>query len=211
MNSKNEIGSLLPIHESNGAQTVDARQLHEFLTVKTRFNDWVVRRISEYGFEENEDYVPHYYDLQGNLLIDKLLKNEYFDNQPIRVEYEITIDMAKEMAMLEKSKKGRMVRKYFIAAENKLRQILQPVSGVHPIIHSGQVGYPRRELLIASGYSPNSGTISRLKKLFPNDFFMIGRTACVSADFARLRAEQGRVRQLEFEFREKHKAIGGQE
>ena len=37
-------------------QTVDARELHAFLEVGTRFNDWITRRISEYGFQENVDY-----------------------------------------------------------------------------------------------------------------------------------------------------------
>lgn len=210
MNQKNDAGNLLPIRESNGTQTVDARQLHEFLSIGRDFSNWIKGRINQYGFEENEDYVAYCYDLNGNLLTSKLAKMGEFDNQPVRVEYEITIDMGKELAMLERSQKGRAVRKYFIAAENKLRQILQPIGGVHPLVHGGKVGYPRRELFIASGYSPNSGSISRLKEKYGTDhFFTIGRIACVSAEFAKLRYEQGKIRQLIIDFTTNNKAIEG--
>jgi hypothetical protein len=78
--------------------------------------------------------------------------------------------------------------------------IFEPIGGVLPIFYNGKVGYPRKELLIAAGYSPDSGMVSALKKKYPDHFFTLFRTACISAEFAKLRYEQGKVRQLEIQF-----------
>ena len=77
---------------------------------------------------------------------------------------------------------------------------VKPIGGVMPIIHNGKVGYPRKEIFEAAGYSPRSGTGWRLKQRYPEDFFSIYRVACVSEGFAKLRMERGRVRQLALDF-----------
>ena len=64
-----------------------------------------------------------------------------------------------------------------------------------------KIGYPRKELLQAAGYSAKSGTVSDLKKRYPEHFYNICRIACISPEFARLRFEQGKVRQLEIQFK----------
>jgi uncharacterized protein YdhG (YjbR/CyaY superfamily) len=79
---------------------------------------------------------------------------------------------------------------------------VEPIGGVWPVIQNGIAGYPRREILQAAGYSPDSGTVDKLKKRYPEHHFTVARIACVSAKFALLRLEQGRVRQLEIDFRE---------
>ena len=68
-------------------QTVNAHELHAFLEVRTRFNDWIATRINEYGFIENQDFVS-------------------FTENPVKIqrgrpskEYQISLDMAKEPAM----------------------------------------------------------------------------------------------------------------
>lgn len=48
---------LIKIETCEGKQTVNARELHAFLEVKTRFNDWITGRIEQYGFVENQDFV----------------------------------------------------------------------------------------------------------------------------------------------------------
>ncbi len=62
--------------------------------------------------------------------------------------------------------------------------VTTPINGVMPIFHNGVLGYPRKEILISVGRSYKSGSASRLKKLYPDDCFNIGRTACVSASLA---------------------------
>jgi hypothetical protein len=80
--------------------------------------------------------------------------------------------------------------------------IAEPIGGVWPIIHNGVVGYPRKELLKAAGYSPKSGMVNKLKRIYPTHHLTICRTACLSPKYARLRFEQGKVRQLEIDFRQ---------
>jgi anti-repressor protein len=101
--------------KENGQQAVDARDLHEFLDVKTRFNDWMERSINDFGFEELTDYEI------------VLLKNEknLKGGRPSK-EYAISVSMAKELSMVARSDKGKQARRYFIECEKKLRSIGLP-------------------------------------------------------------------------------------
>ena len=93
---------------SNTVDTVSARELHTFLEVQTRFNDWIAARINEYEFIENQDFVS---------FTENSAKPK--GGRPSR-EYYITLDMAKELSMVERNDKGRQVRRYFIECEKKL-------------------------------------------------------------------------------------------
>lgn len=99
--------------DDKGQQLVSARELHEFLEVKSRFNDWITNRINKYEFIEFEDYIAITKTLvtaQGN-------KSNYLD-------YALTIDMAKELSMVENNYKGKEARKYFIECEKKAKGII---------------------------------------------------------------------------------------
>lgn len=102
----------------NGAliKTVNARDLHAFLEITTRFNDWINRRITEYSFEENIDYI-----IVENLSYSNL-SSAKSRQRPMK-DYCISIDMAKELSMVERNEKGKQARQYFIECE---RRILQP-------------------------------------------------------------------------------------
>jgi len=91
-------------------QLVDARPLHQFLEVGKRFATWITGRIAEYGFQENQDYIA-------------ISQKREIGHGRGRTEYHITLDMAKELAMVERNEKGREVRRYFIECE---RRLLQP-------------------------------------------------------------------------------------
>lgn len=104
---KNE--QLIPLHNSeSGDITLSGRELHEFLEVKTEYKDWMPRMI-EYGFMENIDF--------------KVLKNERVQiegNREVKrkiTDHEIKLDMAKEIAMIQRNEKGKMARQYFIKVE----------------------------------------------------------------------------------------------
>lgn len=88
--------------------TVNARELHEFLESKQDFSNWINNRINQYGFVENQDYLLNKIIVQ--LPSGKKYKNEYF----------ITLNMAKELSMVERTAKGREARQYFIACEQQL-------------------------------------------------------------------------------------------
>lgn len=83
-------------------QGVNARDLHAFLSVKSRFNDWISNRIRDFGFVENQDYLT---------LTKKLV------NGGIAKEYLLTLNMAKELSMVERNEKGKQARLYFIQCE----------------------------------------------------------------------------------------------
>lgn len=107
--------NLIKIEEREGKQVVNARDLHEFLEVKTRFSIWISRQIKDFSFIENQDFV--------------MLKNVHPENQTliskgmkIAKEYVITLNMAKELSMLARSDKGKQARKYFIECELKLKE-----------------------------------------------------------------------------------------
>ncbi|ENJ9496958.1 antA/AntB antirepressor family protein [Escherichia coli] len=94
----------------------NARDLHAFLGVKKVFAAWITNRISEYEFIENQDYI----------LLSNLGKQTSGRGGHNRKDYHLTLDTAKELAMVERNEKGRQIRRYFIECEKKLRNI-QPV------------------------------------------------------------------------------------
>lgn len=86
-------------------QACDARELHRSLGIRTAFNDWIGRRIADYGFQEGADFYSFLSESRG---------------RPSK-EYALSIDTAKELAMVERTPAGRHVRRYFIACEKALR------------------------------------------------------------------------------------------
>lgn len=95
---------LIPINMNDPERiTVSARDLHEFLEVETRFNDWF-HRMCEYGFAENHDF--RFYSKMSNTS----------GGRPAQ-DAQITIDMAKELCMLQRNEKGKQARQYFIQLE----------------------------------------------------------------------------------------------
>jgi len=107
------MNEIIKIKEHNGQRLVNARELHEFLGSKQEFSNWMRNRIEKYGFIENQDYTS----------FDKIIKRE--KGASTRVEYALTIDMAKELSMVENNDKGREARQYFIRAEKKLKEATQ--------------------------------------------------------------------------------------
>lgn len=96
---------LIKITEKDGKKAVNARELHAFLENKREFATWIKQRIEQYGFVENQDYSS----------FDNIVKRE--NGATVRKEYALSIDMAKELSMVENNEKGRMARKYFIECE----------------------------------------------------------------------------------------------
>lgn len=93
---------LIPINYDGEQPTVSARALHTGLGISERFQSWFNRQL-QYGFTENADYV-------GCKEFNTLAKQELQD-------YLISVDMAKQICMLQRSEKGRLYRQYFIDLE----------------------------------------------------------------------------------------------
>ena len=115
--------------QNETVQLCNGRDLHVTLSVGRDFSNWMKGRIEEYGFIENEDYVR----FSPNLAKTFADENAEFDspvlaNQTRRggdrrsIEYHLTLDMAKQLAMVENNEKGRQVRRYFIEVEKRARE-----------------------------------------------------------------------------------------
>ena len=102
---------LIKIQEREGMQAVSARELHGFLGSRKDFSNWMKDRIRKYGLVENQDYV----------VFAKMGENPS-GGRP-QTEYVLTIDCAKELAMVEGNEKGRQARRYFIERDKELRAI----------------------------------------------------------------------------------------
>ncbi len=151
---------LITIIEQKGIQLVDARELHKRLKVQTPFNHWLNRRVSEYGFDENKDYFTE------NQLLDK--NDKKYPHRP-RTEYFLTIDMAKEIAMVERTEVGKKIRNYFIEME-KIAQ--QSIIKMPPSLNVyGKEALPYIEWLLLHQYSVTSGQYFRRIKKHPEHFY----------------------------------------
>lgn len=95
---------LIKVNYSNEQPTVSARELHEFLEVGTPYDKWFPR-MCEYGFEEGESYRTFLSNRSDGL-----------PGKP-RQDAEITLDMAKELCMLQRNEKGKQARQYFLQLE----------------------------------------------------------------------------------------------
>lgn len=100
---------IIKIEEKDGRKAVNARELHQFLENKRQFADWIKQRVEQYGFIENKDFEVFH----------KFVNNSN-GGRPT-VEYALSIEMAKELSMVENNEKGRIARRYFIACEEKLK------------------------------------------------------------------------------------------
>ncbi|MBO6101276.1 MAG: antA/AntB antirepressor family protein [Spirochaetaceae bacterium] len=98
----------IKVSETDGNQTVSARDLHEKLEIATAFKDWFPR-ICEYGFQEGFDFNPLKIE-QVRLEGSREVKRELID-------YAISIEMAKQICMLQRNDKGREYREYFLKIE----------------------------------------------------------------------------------------------
>lgn len=100
------MNELIKINYESDRPTVLARDLHEFLEVKTAHKDWFPR-MCEYGFAEGEDYCSFLSDRSDGL-----------PGKP-RQDAQLTIDMAKEICMLQRNEKGKQARQYFLQLERE--------------------------------------------------------------------------------------------
>jgi len=101
------MNELIKISTTKGKQTVNARDLHAFLEVKRHFSIWIKNRIEKFGFIENQDFTIN------KIVIRKATQFDFY----------ISLDMAKELSMLERNEKGRQARRYFIQCEKKLKEV----------------------------------------------------------------------------------------
>ncbi len=97
------MNEILTINYESGEPTVSARDLHEKLHIGTKFTTWF-ERMKEYGFSEGKEFFP------------KLGETSDQGGRP-QTDFEISVDMAKEICMIQRSPEGKQIRQYFIDLE----------------------------------------------------------------------------------------------
>lgn len=112
------MNQLIPIQKRDGQNAVSARDLHTFLGVSTHYKDWI-RRMLEYGFEEISDYIA---------VAQKRATAQ--GNETTFIDHELTMDTAKEIAMLQRSEKGKQARRYFIEVEKQAKEMYKQLQAV---------------------------------------------------------------------------------
>ena len=113
---------IIPIYENETKEKlINARELFYELRgekTKTKFADWIKQRIQQYEFIENEDFIKlRKFTMVGNL------------KRP-QTDYYITVDMAKELCMVENNDTGRNIRRYFIEVEKRYREIINTPTNI---------------------------------------------------------------------------------
>ena len=144
----------------NHEPVISGRQLHEALEVKTKYADWFSRMI-DYGFAENQDFL--------------LLKNEQQTGRGghNRVDHIIKLDMAKEIAMIQRTERGKQVRQYFIQVEKDFnspekimaRALLMADKKVHQLEAKIEADRPKVLFAEAVSASHTSILVGELAKL----------------------------------------------
>ncbi|WP_374713757.1 phage antirepressor KilAC domain-containing protein [Symbiobacterium terraclitae] len=98
---------LLPVYASDDRRLVSARELHAALEIGWQFSDWIQDRIAKYGFVEGQEFF-------------RVSCKTPAGGRP-RIEYWLTLDCAKEIAMVENNERGRRIRRYLIEVEKRYR------------------------------------------------------------------------------------------
>lgn len=154
----------------NHEPVVSGRQLHEALGVKTEYKKWF-SRMTEYGFNENEDFLK---------VTQKCLTSSTGQNT---TDHIIKLDMAKEIAMIQRTDKGKEVRQYFIQVEKDFnspekimaRALLMADKKVHKL--EAQIEADRPKVLFADAVSASKSSclIGELAKILKQNGIDIGQ------------------------------------
>lgn len=149
---------------------VSGRQLHEALEVKTEYKKWF-SRMTEYGFNENEDFLK---------VTQKCLTSSTGQNT---TDHIIKLDMAKEIAMIQRTERGKQVRQYFIQVEKDFnspekimaRALLMADQKVHKL--EAQIEADRPKVLFADAVSASKSSclIGELAKILKQNGIDIGQ------------------------------------
>lgn len=120
------MNELIKIETSqDGKQTVNARDLHDFMEVGKDFSNWIKGRISQFDFTENQDFITYAQKGGGGKFA--------------AIEYHLTLDMAKELSMVERNEKGKQARQYFIECEKRVKEISPALQLAHAVLLAGKM------------------------------------------------------------------------
>ena len=158
------MNELIKVMDREGIQTVNARELHGFLESKREFSTWIKDRIEKFNFEENSDYTRFDNFVKGD-------KNG-FGNKTIK-EYYISLDMAKELSMVENNDKGRQARQYFIKIEKGYKTETKELKKIETMFMAfmQQQSEMNKTLLAMIGNQKALPQLTDVKKMTISEYF----------------------------------------
>lgn len=169
-------------------QLVNARELHTALNNRRKFSDWIKQRIEQYGFVEDVDFTTFH----------NFVKREGSNLGSKTTEYALTLDTAKEIAMVENNEQGRKIRRYFIEVEKKARNMFEIPKTLPEALRKAaelaeQLEEQKPKVLFADSVetSKNSVLINELAKILKQNGYEIGQNRL----FEKLRNEGYLIKQ----------------
>lgn len=147
----NELIKIEPRQIAGSAiQTCNARDLWLFVESRQEFSNWIKGRIEKYGFAEGEDFT-----------VDK-----FINGRATVIDYHLTIEMAKELAMVENNEKGREVRRYFIECERRAKSIDPMQALSDPAVMRGLLlGYTEKVIELESTVAIQAPKVAALDRI----------------------------------------------
>lgn len=165
---------LLPIYENEKKEKlVNARELHEKLESKQEFANWIKNRIKKYEFIENEDFI----------CFDKFVKADRYGNKTLK-EYYLTIDMGKELAMVENNQMGKKIRRYFIEVEKRYREIVESPTNIFDFMRLALDQIESNEKEIQNVKLISEDNAKQIKEIQSKIDVTIKKEYCLASDIA---------------------------
>ena len=173
-------GDIVFIYENKkGEKLINARELHEKLGNKRKFSDWIKQRIEQYGFVENQEFFSF-----------SQICEKPQGGRPSK-EYYITVDMAKELCMVENNEIGKKLRVYFIEVEKRYRSIIESPQNIFDVMRIAldQIEQNEKRLSLVENETKenkykikqNSEEIEEIKKKID---VIIQKNYCLASDIA---------------------------
>ena len=170
---------IVPIYENETKERlINARELHIKLNNKRQYSDWIKQRIEHYKFMENRDFIRFHNFVKGD--------KKGFGNRTT-IEYYITLDMAKELCMVENNDIGRNIRIYFIETEKRYRSILNNTNNTNSLIDIMQnaINYMRENDIRVDNLEIGLNEVKTdLKELKSKIDIKIQKDYCLASDIA---------------------------
>lgn len=163
---------LLPIYENeNKERLINARELHDIMKVGRDFTNWIKDRIKKYDFVQNEDYILTFAKIGER---QNVIKHEYY----------LTVNMAKELAMIENNETGRKIRRYFIEVEKRYRTIVETPQNIFDFMRLAinQIEVNEKEILRVKQLSKDNA--KQIKEIQSKIDVAIRKDYCVASDIA---------------------------
>ena len=163
---------LLPIYENeNKEKLVNARELHSMMKIGRDFTNWIKEKIKKYNFIQNEDYILTFAKIGERR---NVIKHEYY----------LTVNMAKELAMIENNEIGRKIRRYFIEVEKRYRTIVETPQNIFDFMRLAidQIEASEKEIQGVKLLSENNA--KQIKEIQSKIDEVIRNDYCLASDIA---------------------------